>query len=212
MRLHLSLDSKNIVPPKKMPRQEDECGVLIVEDEQLWRQIYKINFFKRKKQRNYQFYEASNGREALVLLAQHSSSIKVVLLDLVMPKMEGQEFLEFLVTKWGLNHLGIFVLTAYGDEETMEQSQLQGVRAFIDKQTIDFEKVSSLIDQFLDIVERPKGITTGFYVENRPSPTGDREDVYLRWNFGEEKTESLCLGPVDSVEAVDLPNLRTELD
>ncbi|CCQ59564.1 Two-component system sensor histidine kinase/response regulator hybrid [Crocosphaera watsonii WH 0005] len=86
------------------------------------------------------------------------------------------------------------------------------MRAFIDKQTIDFQKVSSLIDQFLDIVERPKGITTGFYVENRPSPNGDREDVYLRWNFGEEKTESLCLGPVESVEAVDLPNLRTELD
>lgn len=209
MRLHLSLDSSNIVPPKKIP-QEDECGILVVEDEKIWRQIYKINLFKHNKNRNYKFYEASNGREALVLLAQYSSSIKIVLLDLVMPRMEGQEFIEFLVTKWGLSHLGIFILTAYGDEEKMEQSQLRGVRAFIDKQNIDFDKVSSLIDQFLDITEMPKGISTGFYLENRPSPTGNRQDVYLRWNFGEETTESFCLGTVEEIEAIDLPNLRTD--
>ena len=211
MRLHLSLDSENIIPPTKIP-QPDECGILIVEDEKIWRQIYKINFFKNNSKRKYKFYEASNGREALTLLAQHSSSIRIILLDLVMPTMEGQEFIEFLVTKWGLSHLGIFVLTAYGDEETMQQSQLRGVRAFIDKQNIDFEQVSLLIEQFLDIAEKPKGISTGFYLENRPSHTGDHQDIYLRWNLREGTFETLRLGTVEEIECVDLPNLRTEFD
>lgn len=213
MRLHLSLDSENIVPPKKIA-QQDECGILIVEDEKIWRQIYKINLFKNKSKRKYKFYEASNGREALTLIAQHSSSIKIILLDLVMPTMEGPEFIDFLFTKWGLSHIGIFVLTAYGNEETMQESQLLGVRAFIDKQNIDFEQVSLLIDKFLDFAEKPKGISTGFYLENRPSSTGDPNDIHLRWNLNleEEKAEGFRLGTIQEIQSVDLPNLRTDFD
>ena len=122
-----------------------------------------------------------------------------------------KEFIDFLVNKWGLLHIGIFVLTAYGDDQTIQQFQLQGIRAFIDKQNIDFEQVSSLIEQFLDRAEEPKGISTGFYLENRISSSGSH-DIYLRWNFGQEKSPGFRLGTIDEIEFIDLPNLRTKLD
>ncbi len=209
MELRLSLNSENIVPQKKIS-QAEHCGILIVEDDKIWRQLYKINLFKSNKKRSYKFYEASNGREALILLAQHSSSIKLVILDLVMPTMDGQKFIDFVVRKWGLNHFGIFIITAHGDEKIRQQTQLYGVRAFIDKQSINFAETSSLIAQFLNINEKPKGISTGFYLENRPSANGERQDIYLRWNLGEEVSESFCLGPLENIEGIDLPNLRSK--
>lgn len=209
MRLNLSFDASSEDLLLNPESSEGECGILLIEDEPIWRQIYKINLFK-DSDRQYKFYEADNGRKALSLLAQYSSQIKIIILDLVMPQMEGREFLEYVADKWGIEgNLGIFVLTAYGDEETMQQSQLRGVRAFIDKQNIDFVAVSDLIEQFLNFIEKPKGVQSGFYLENRPQNSPEEKSVYLRWQNG-EKWESFCLGDRNEIEAVDLPNLRTK--
>ncbi|MGH2416420.1 MAG: response regulator, partial [Microcystaceae cyanobacterium] len=143
MKINLNLKLKSelelketILTPKK--RDDREIGILIIEDEKIWRQLYTLNLLKKtkNKRRKYTFYEALNGREGIKLIAQHYSQIKVILLDLVMDKMEGMEVLKLLIDQWGFLNLGIFILTAYGTEETMVASQLRGVRGFYDKNNL----------------------------------------------------------------------------
>ncbi len=206
-------NSDGPMPPNRTS-DEQTCGILIVEDETIWRQLYKINFLKnpQNKKRKYVFLEASDGREALRVIAQNFSFIKIVILDLVMDKMGGLELLKFLVDKWGFN-LGIFVITAYGDEQTQLESHLRGVRGFFDKANLDFGKLSDLLESYLDLAERPHAQNTGFYVEVRPHEGEDYGYVYLRWAGSESgKWETLCLGRSDEIEpfSLNLPNIRTK--
>ena len=65
------------------PVKSDEV-ILIVDDVELNRAILSELF-----QKEYSILEAENGAEALELLEQNGGRIKVMLLDLVMPKMDG---------------------------------------------------------------------------------------------------------------------------
>jgi CheY-like chemotaxis protein len=198
---------------RSLPRanhRSDVCGILIVEDEKFWRQLFKLNLFKhpKNKKRKFTFSEASNGREGVKAIAQHFPHIQVVLLDLVMDKMGGMELLR-LINKWGLP-LGIFILTAYGDEKTMAESQLRGVRGFYDKEYLDFEKLSDDIETYLDLTEQEQGPRSGFYVEMRPHQKGEYQQVYLRWQNTEGRWETFYLGKSNEIETLALPNLRTK--
>ena len=200
---------------KKKKVKKNSYGILIVEDETLWKQLYQINLFQQTDQkRNFHFYEANNGREALKILAQYYDQIDVVIVDLVMEKMAGMELLKFIVDKWGLD-LGIFMVTAHGSTKDMEEAQIRGVRAFIDKLQVDFKKLSYLIEAYLDLKEKDKGIDNGFYVEERiqpPPPEGDQKYVYVRWRHSDRSSETLYLGKAEEIETITLPNLRTNLE
>ncbi len=185
------------------------CGILLVDDDRLWRQLCKINLLKKTKnpQREYIFYEAENGREAVKIMAQNYPVIKVALIDLVMDKMEGMELLKLFVDKWGLD-LGIFIVTAYGNEEDLEAAQLRGIRGFLDKGKVNFEQLSQQIETYLELSSKGAAKTTGFYVEVRPYEGGGYSHVFLRWNAGQGKSETFCLGRSDELETITLPNIR----
>lgn len=62
-------------------------SILIVEDELLLQDVYKLVLSVK----GYTVHTASNGKEGLVQLKQHTPD--VVLLDIFMPVMDGKEFL-----------------------------------------------------------------------------------------------------------------------
>ena len=72
------------------PVKSDEV-ILIVDDVELNRAILSELF-----QKEYSILEAKNGAEALELLEQNGGHIKVMLLDLVMPEMDGFQVLSQL--------------------------------------------------------------------------------------------------------------------
>jgi len=63
----------------------------------------------------YAVLQASNGWEALLVLDH--SPIELVLLDLVMPGMDGKTFLHILRNNKNFKHLPVVVITAYDVEE-----------------------------------------------------------------------------------------------
>ncbi|MDJ0652518.1 MAG: response regulator [Xanthomonadales bacterium] len=64
--------------------------ILIAEDDPEILALTSLNLSSE----GYQTLEAANGREALELYNQHRQEIRLVLLDLVMPVMGGQEVAE----------------------------------------------------------------------------------------------------------------------
>ena len=113
---------------KRSKSQEEEktYGILIVEDEKSWANVYKINLFRQlEEKRKFQFYEATNIKEAIKILIQYNDRIQIVLLDLVIgedveEKPGGMLLLETIHDRLGLKDLGIFVITAYGTQAIEE--------------------------------------------------------------------------------------------
>lgn len=203
---------------RKKKIKTDDYGILIVEDESLWSQLYQNNLFQSEENqgKTYHYYEAHDGKEALRIIAQHYDKIDVIIIDLAMDKMEGMELLKFIVDKWGLVDLGIFMITAYGSSQDLEEAQLRGIKGFIDKFQLDFQKLSQMIETYLNLTHRNKAIDNGFYIEKRVQPIKSSEKgqeyIYLRWRNDDQTPETLYLGKGEEVTSISLPNLRTDLD
>ena len=85
--------------------------VAIVEDDQVISQMYRIKF----ESEGYDVETAANGKLGLEMIEKTQPDI--VLLDLMMPEMNGDEMLEKLrSTPWGKG-LRVIILTNVGEQE-----------------------------------------------------------------------------------------------
>ena len=91
--------------------------VLIAEDESAIREIIAITL----KRAGYEVTEACDGEEALSLYSEKGGDIDVVLLDIMMPKVDGLEVCKRLRAVSG--NVGIIMLTA----KTQEMDKVSGV-------------------------------------------------------------------------------------
>ena len=100
--------------------------VLIVDDDPPIRNLVK-QIFRRI---GYESREARDGVEALAMLEQ--ASPRLIVLDLMMPKMNGWEVIEELRKSGKLERIPVVVLTAVGSQRTENLPSL-GVRAVLSK-------------------------------------------------------------------------------
>lgn len=87
--------------------------LLIVDDMEVNRAILQ-NVFKD----DYHILEAENGAQALALLNEHHNVIAAVLLDIVMPEMDGYEVLKEMGRKKLLKTVPIIIITSKGSKES----------------------------------------------------------------------------------------------
>ncbi|PTX93814.1 histidine kinase [Spartobacteria bacterium LR76] len=118
--------------------------ILVVEDEESNRTL--IGRILEKEKIRYQ--EAANGREALDLIAQEKPAL--ILLDLMMPVMDGFEFLELLRKDPAHASIPVVVITAK-DLSPEERAQLAGrVNAILQKGAVNREKLLRDITAMLE--------------------------------------------------------------
>ena len=86
--------------------------ILIVDDMELNRALLR-NIFED----DYNLLEAEDGEQAVILARQYHSSIVIILLDLVMPVMDGYKVMEELARKHLLDELPVIVITAEDSTE-----------------------------------------------------------------------------------------------
>ena len=92
--------------------------LLIVDDSELNRAILREIFY-----REYRIEEAENGRQALEAVARQKDRLAALLLDLVMPELDGFGVLEELARQGLLESIPVFLITA----ETSADIALQGL-------------------------------------------------------------------------------------
>lgn len=81
--------------------------ILIADDAQVNRAILHSLF-----ENEYDLLETESGAQVLTLLRQHPNDIAVVLLDLIMPEVDGYEILEEMHRSKLINHIPVIVITA----------------------------------------------------------------------------------------------------
>lgn len=81
----------------------------------------------------YEILEAENGREALDILEKKSSCIALIILDLVMPEMDGYEFLEVYQHTEAYRYIPVIVATANDNAKNESKCLQLGAWDFIPK-------------------------------------------------------------------------------
>lgn len=121
--------------------------VLIVDDQELNRDILGVIL-----EEDYELLYAANGREAISAMRERPKDVSIVLLDLMMPVMNGFEVLETMRDDPELRRIPVIVLTA---EKTAELRALQlGAADFITK---PFDMAEVILARVARIIELSEG-------------------------------------------------------
>jgi DNA-binding response OmpR family regulator len=118
--------------------------VAIIEDDQAISQMYRIKF----ESEGYSVETAENGKQGLELCEKMVPDI--ILLDLMMPEMNGDEMLTLLrKTAWGQS-IKVVILTNMGEQEIPDSIKKQGVSAVILKADMTPRQVAELVKKTID--------------------------------------------------------------
>ena len=115
---------------------QSEMTILLVEDDNVIREILG----RLMSLEGYHVVGAANGKEALDLLK--TLRPKLILLDLMMPTMNGWEFAEALNKDTALAKIPVVVVSAFRDKEAGLNS-----RASL-KKPVDYEQLVSTVRKF----------------------------------------------------------------
>lgn len=119
--------------------------IAIVEDDQAISQMYRFKF----EAEGYQVETAENGKLGLALAEKMKPDM--VLLDLMMPEMNGDEMLENMrKTPWGKS-IKVVVLTNMGEQEIPAAMKTLGVIAVILKADMTPRQVADLVKKHLAV-------------------------------------------------------------
>lgn len=117
--------------------------IAIIEDDQAISQMYRFKF----EAGNYEVETAENGKVGLELVKNMKPDI--ILLDLMMPEMNGDEMLAKLrATDWGKN-IKVVILTNKGEQEIPAAVKNLNVAAVILKADMTPRQVADLVEKQL---------------------------------------------------------------
>lgn len=121
--------------------------ILIVDDSRLNRKLLKDEFIT-----DYQITEAGNGLEALEYIEGHHEDLCAVLLDIVMPEMDGVQLLRKLNQKKYMNTFPVIVVTSEHPIGVVEECFDYGISDFIRKPinpVVIRRRVTKMIDLYI---------------------------------------------------------------
>lgn len=121
-----------------MPKEAKKTVLIVEDDEILMRAMYLL-FHKGE----YTIASAGDGETALRMTERLKPDL--VLLDLLMPKMNGFDYLRDMKANPQLKHIPVVVLSNLGDKDDIEKAKALGAEDYFIKSNTDlsalFEKV-----------------------------------------------------------------------
>ncbi|WP_290771999.1 response regulator [Anaerofustis sp.] len=106
-----------------------EKSILIVDDVEMNRAI-----LKHMLSDDFNIYEAERGKEAIDILNECYNDISLILLDIILPDIDGFEVLSFLKKDDKFKDISVFIISALEkDEDTLKKAYEMGVCGFISK-------------------------------------------------------------------------------
>ena len=117
--------------------------IAIIEDDAAIAQMYRMKF----EAEGFKVETAENGKLGLALAQEMNPDI--ILLDLMMPEMTGEEMLSKMrATDWGKD-TKVIILTNMGEQEAPESLKSMNVIAFIVKADMTPRQVAELVKTHL---------------------------------------------------------------
>lgn len=130
--------------------------ILLIDDEQDILDLIEYNLHKQ----GYDVITADNGSTGLSLAEKYRPGL--ILLDIMMPKMDGHQVCTHLKNNPSLEKIPVIFLTARGDEETEVKGLDQGADDYLIK-PITISKLISRIKAVLRRVKEPEEIQNNLH-------------------------------------------------
>ena len=136
--MYLAKNRKNtVVTEKDFANDEGEDGtaleslkvkqqILIVDDSEMNREI-----LTEMLQEDFRILEAENGEQALKMLKQYGTGISLMLLDIVMPVMNGFEVLAAMAREHWMDDIPVIMISSEGSEEYIRRAYEMGIADYI---------------------------------------------------------------------------------
>jgi len=127
--------SEDETGPAKKKRHTDRSVILLVDDEPLFQSSTR----KLLKKMGHTVYVAENGRVAVDIYRMYHDTISLVLLDMLMPGMDGPE--TFIKLKEINPAVNILIMSGFDKDENVEKLLTQGACGYVQK-PFDMETLS----------------------------------------------------------------------
>lgn len=132
--------------------------ILVVDDQEMNRDLLA----RRLKRKGYTVSVAVDGPDALDQIA--NEDFDMVLLDIMMPGMNGIEVLEHVREDYELTELPIIMATAKSDRKTVVEALQNGANDYVTK-PLDFGVVLARIQTHINIRDRSKESSRGGFAQ-----------------------------------------------
>lgn len=121
----------------------DCMKILLIEDDKFFQKFYTVKL----KEQKVEVEVASDGEEGLVKM--RNTKPDLVLLDLIMPKMDGFAVLAARQQDENLKKIPVIIFSTLGQEKDVENAQQLGANGYINKGTFDFKVMVAKINQVM---------------------------------------------------------------
>jgi len=127
---------------------------------------------------DYELLTALDGEQGWALLEEYQEKIDVILLDRMMPNMDGLEFMEKIKSKPKLNHIPVVMQTAAAERNQILEGIQAGVYYYLTK-PYDEQTLLSIVNAAIRSYAEKKQLITEIKTDQQI-----RELVsYCRWKF-----------------------------
>jgi len=126
-----------------MMSEEHRKTILVVDDEPDIRLVMEDLLMDE-----YNVLTASDGMEALEIIAENQDKIDLVITDIKMPRMDGMNLLKEIKTRYP--EIGVMMLSAYGDTRTAEKAIKKGACDYIPKPLPEFDELDTTIARYFE--------------------------------------------------------------
>lgn len=161
--------------------------ILLVEDSKVIQQMYKNKLTIEQ----FNVITADNGIEAIKILSQEKPDI--ILLDLMMPIMDGYKVLQIIKTDPRLSNIPVLVFSAKGQPEEVEKSLNLGAAGYIVKATT---KPNEVVEQIRKVLsQKPKVQELSHYLIEVRENVYDAKKLATDFNLNDLKCQK-CQVPL----------------
>ncbi|MCR4322689.1 MAG: response regulator [Candidatus Azambacteria bacterium] len=115
--------------------EEKKIKIVLVEDEEVLLEVLE----SKLKKEGYEVFSAKDGQAGLDLIGAIRPDL--VLLDIIMPRMDGLEVLAHLHNDAILSHIPVIIISNSGQEVEIEKAKALGARDYLVKAEFDPQEV-----------------------------------------------------------------------
>ncbi|MBU1164645.1 MAG: response regulator [Patescibacteria group bacterium] len=121
--------------------------ILIIEDDKFLAKMLT----KMLESHGYEIVVASSGREGL--LKASTEEPKLVLLDIILPDIDGFDILETIKTDDKTKKTPVIILSNLGQQEDIQQGKNLGAQDYLVKSEIKLDQVVDKVRKYLPVVK-----------------------------------------------------------
>lgn len=117
--------------------------ILLAEDERMLSQAVQTKLLKEE----YEVIAVETGEEAL----QHAEEVNLILLDIIMPKMDGLEVLAELEKKGITKKVNVVMLTNLDRQSDRDSANEHGAAGYVVKSETDLDSFPEIVKKYLEM-------------------------------------------------------------